>query len=322
MLILTILVKQKSKQMNRRESIQTLGLAAGALLVPGIKGCTGESRALQKQQTEFKYCLNTSTIRGQKQGLLKDIETAARAGYDSIELWIRDIESFLSNGNTLQELNRYIKDTGIEVASAIGFAPWMSDIDEISKQGFAQMRKEMEMMAALGCQRIAAPPAGTFKDNDLDLFEAGYRYRELLALGRETGVMPQLEFWGSSDKLFHMGQILMMAAVASDDDTRLLPDIYHMFRGGSGYETLNMISGHMIEIFHMNDFPSTIKRTDQKDADRVYPGDGAAPMQKIMQMLSGMGGTMHLSLELFNPDYWEKDALEVSRTGLQKMQQL
>lgn len=308
--------------MNRRESLQTLGLAAGVLLIQGMKGCTGKERSSGKQQTEFKFCLNTSTIRGQKQGLLKDIETAARAGYDSIELWVRDIEQYLNSGNTLNELNRYIKDTGIEVASAIGFAPWMSDIEEVSKQGFDQMKNEMEMMAALDCQRIAAPPAGTFREDKLDLFAAGQRYRELLALGRETGVMPQLEFWGASEKLFHMGQLLMMAAVASDKDTRLLPDVYHMFRGGSGYETLDMISGHMIEIFHMNDFPANIPRTEQKDADRVFPGDGAAPMQTIMQSLSDMGGRIHLSLELFNPGYWEKDALEVAKTGLEKMREM
>jgi 2-keto-myo-inositol isomerase len=111
----------------------------------------------------------------------------------------------------------------------------------------------------------------------------------------------------------------MIAAVAGDPDVRLLPDVYHMFRGGTDYNTLKMLQGHTIEIFHMNDYVAHIPGHEQTDADRVYPGDGAAPMQQIMDDLKAMGGIKYLSLELFNRKYWEQDALTVARTGLEKM---
>jgi 2-keto-myo-inositol isomerase len=300
--------------MNRRESLQTIGIAAATLVIPGL-GCARDV----KQESKFRFCLNTSTISGQQLGLKKNIEIAAEAGYDSMELWVRDVQAYVNDGNTLESLNRYISDAGLEVANAIGFAPWMADDEEVSLQGFAQMKEEMEMMAAIGCTRIAAPPAGQFLNPDIDLFKAGEKYRRLIALGRETGVMPQLEFWGASPVLYHIGQILMIAAVAGDPDVRLLPDVYHMFRGGTDYDTLKMLQGHTIEIFHMNDYVAHIPRHEQTDADRVYPGDGAAPMQQIMDDLKAMGGIKYLSLELFNRTYWEQDALTVARTGLEKM---
>jgi hypothetical protein len=37
-------------------------------------------------------------------------------------------------------------------------------------------------------------------------------------------------------------------------------------------------------------------------------------------MVRSTGATPVLSLELFNPVYYKRDALEVARTGLQKMQ--
>lgn len=300
--------------MNRRESLQTMGLAAAALMIPQVS-CTN---SLGKK-TRFRYCLNTSTIRGQQQGLLKDIDTAARTGYDSLELWVRDVQAYIKDGHTIGSLNTYIRDAGLEVANAIGFAPWLSDDDEISRKGFTQMREEMELMADLGCSRIAAPPAGQFIDPELDLFQAGEKFRRLIALGRETGVMPQLEFWGASPVLFHMGQIMMIAAVAGENDVKLLPDVYHMFRGGSSYETLRMLQGNTIDIFHINDFPGDKPRIEQVDADRVMPGDGAAPMQQIVDDLYEMGGVKYLSLELFNPGYWQQDAQEVANLGLLKM---
>lgn len=266
----------------------------------------------------FRYCLNTSTISGKSHGLLTYVEVASKAGYDGIEVWVGDVEKALEGGHTLASLKTHISDKGLIVESAIGFAPWMAEGDS----GFVQMKKEMEMLAGIGCQRIAAPPAGLPADKELDLFKAGMRYRKLLELGRETGVMPQLEFWGSSPVLWHLGQVLMIAATADDPDVKILPDVYHMFRGGSGFHALKMLSGDLIDIFHLNDYPANKARAEQNDADRVYPGDGHAPIIQILTDLKNMGGEKILSLELFNRAYWEEDPLQVAKTGLDKMKAL
>jgi len=180
----------------------------------------------------------------------------------------------------------------------------------------------MEMMAQIGCTRIAAPPIGVKKDTPPDLYIMGGRYKQLIELGRKTGVMPQLEFWGASGTLFQFGQALMVAASANDPDVRILADAYHMFRGNSGFEGLKMVNGNLIEIFHMNDYPGTIERGKQNDSDRVFPGDGVAPLKQILTDLKKMGGPKVLSLELFNPEYYKMDPLEVAKTGLEKMKNL
>jgi len=78
----------------------------------------------------------------------------------------------------------------------------------------------------------------------------------------------------------------------------------------------------VIEVFHMNDFVASIPREQQQDKDRVYPGDGIAPIKQILTDLKQMGGTKILSLELFSEDYWKQDPLLVARTGLNKMKEL
>jgi sugar phosphate isomerase/epimerase len=247
--------------------------------------------------------------------LLKYIDIAAEAGYDGIELWVRDVKSYLESGYSAASLKTYIDNSRLKVENAIGFAPWISG----GKPGMEQMQEEMELMASIGGNRIAAPPAGVAEDKPLDLFMAGEKYAEVLELGRKTGVMPQLEFWGASKSLWHLGQTLMVAAAANDADARLLPDVYHLFRGGSGFDGLKMLNGEMIEIFHMNDYPAATPRLEQVDADRVYPGDGVAPLRQILTDLKNMGSPKTLSLELFNRTYWQQDPLEVAKTGLAKM---
>lgn len=300
----------------RRSAIKTLGLTTGLMAATGIL----EASPKRKKASQFSFCLNTSTIMGQKPGLIGYLDIASKAGYDGVELWIRDIQEYIAAGNSVSGLKKYIEDSGLKFENAIGFAPWMVDDDVKRKAGMEQMEQEMELLASLGCTRVAAPAAGVTAP--LDLFKAGERYKALLDLGRKTGVMPQLEFWGAFPFFYHLGQVLMVAAIANDPDARILPDVYHLFRGGSGYNGLKMLSGTAIEIFHMNDFVASIPREEQADKDRVYPGDGAAPIKEILSDLKDMGGKKVLSLELFNQEYWKQDAFTVAKTGLEKMKKL
>jgi 2-keto-myo-inositol isomerase len=300
-------------RISRRNALSAMAL--GTLGLTNPVPLRGE---VSKSPSTFRYCLNTSTISGKNPGLLKYIEIASKAGYDGIEVWVKDVEAALKAGQSLSSLKRFIEDHGLQVESAIGFAPWMTD----GEAGFIQMEKEMQMLAGIDCRRIAAPPAGVPVVKALDLFAVGEKYKKLLDLGRKIGVMPQLEFWGSSPVLWHLGQVLMIAAVADDPDVKILPDVYHMFRGGTGFDALKMLNGSLIDIFHMNDFPENKPREQQDDADRVYPGDGAAPMSQILIDLNNMGGEKVLSLELFNRNYWEEDPYLVAERGLAKMKSL
>ena len=303
--------------MNRRNAIKTLGLATGLAFVPELTFSEAK-----KPAGKFKFCLNTSTIRGQNTGLQKSIEIAARAGFDSVELWVQEVKEYKTQNGSLKSLKKFLDDNHITVEDAIGFAPWMVDDEQQRKAGFAQMKEEMELMAELGCKRIAAPSSGVKADAQLDLYKVGERYKQLLDMGRQTGVMPQLEFWGSSPVFYHFGQALMAAAAANDPDVKILPDVYHLFRGGSGFDCLKMVNGNLIDVIHVNDFPSAIPREQQQDKDRVYPGDGVAPYKQIITDLANMGGTKVLSLELFNLEYWKNDPLTVAKTGLEKMKKV
>ncbi len=305
--------------MKRKEVLMALGLTtAGIALNPQLSVSQEEKAAPAK----FKFCLNTSTISGEKASVKKYIEIASQAGYDGVELWVRDVVAYKNEGNSLKVLKKFLDDSHIVVYDAIGFAPWMAENEAQRKAGFVQMKDEMEMMAELGCVRIAAPSSGVPANIPLDLFKIGERYKQLLDLGRQTGVMPQLEFWGGSPVFYSLGQALMVAAIANDPDVHILPDVYHLFRGGSGFEGLKMINGKILDVIHFNDFVSTIPREQQKDENRVYPGDGVAPFKEIIADLSNMGGIKILSLELFNKEYWKQESLVIAKTGLSKMRKL
>lgn len=298
--------------------ISRRGFISGASLATvGLLPMNAFSLNSKHKSTIFKFCLNTSTIRGQNPGLKAYIDIASRVGFDGVELWVRDVREFLESGSSVEWLRDYILQRKLTVEGAIGFAPWIK-----GSEGMAEMKSDMELMASIGCKRIAAPASGFGKGEVLNPIEAANKYRELLEYGLKIGIRPCLEFWGTSPVLNHMGQVLEIAAHTNHSKAAILADVYHMFRGGSGFDTLRLLNGNVMELFHMNDYPGNLPREEQADKDRVYPGDGVAPLKDILQSLKEMGGEKVLSLELFNPVYWEQDMAEVAKTGLAKMKQL
>ena len=276
---------------------------------------------LDVDQFEPRYCLNTSTIRGQGLSLAEEVELAAKVGYDGIEPWIREIETYRDEGGSLDDLRKRIADAGLSVESAIGFARWIVDDEDARNAGLEQMKRDMNLVRSIGGSRIAAPPVGATRGDasKISLFTVAERYRTVLEIGEEIGVTPQAEIWGSSKNLSRLGEALFVAVESGHRSACVLPDVYHIFRGGSEFTGLSLLAGGAVHCFHVNDYPGGKDRTEYNDADRVFPGDGIAPLGEIMTMLRMSGFRGALSLELFNRGYWERPAEEVAREGLEKM---
>lgn len=302
------------KQLSRREILTAGGLAA----------CAGSSRpavAAAPASPGFRFCLNTATLQGFKLDLLQVVEIAAKAGYHAIEPWLNLISAYVQGGGSLPEMRKRIAGAGLNVESAIAFATWMVDDPAKRAAGLEQAKREMEMVAQLGGKRIAAPPAGANTGAEIPLPRIAERYRALLELGDQMGVVPELEFWGSSVNLNRLDQAVFAAMQTGHPKACVLADVFHLYKGGSGFLTLRMLSAEAMPVLHMNDYPATPPRAAITDRDRVYPGDGVAPLNQILWDLHRTNPGLVLSLELFNPEYWKGDPLQTARTGLVKMQQ-
>ncbi|MDB5330242.1 MAG: sugar phosphate isomerase/epimerase [Phycisphaerales bacterium] len=270
----------------------------------------------------FGYCLNTATISGANLGIVEELEIAAKAGYQAVEPWLRDIEGYTKKGGSLKDLAKRISDLGLTVEDAIGFDEWIVDDDARRAKGLEAMKRDMDTVAQIGGKRIAAPPAGATKDVTLDLRKAAERYHDLLELGDKTGVQPLLELWGFSQNLSRVGEVAFVALEAAHPKASILLDVYHMYKGGSGFAGLPLLNGAALHVLHTNDYPAVPGRDQITDAHRIFPGDGVAPLPQILRGLHASGFRGYLSLELFNHDYWKQSPLKVAQTGIAKMREV
>jgi len=307
-------------RLSRRDWLAATPAALGAgLAVAATATAPAPARAADRTAGEpFGYCLNTSTISGQKLPIAEVVAIAARAGYQGIEPWIRELEQHVQGGGSLEDLGKRIRDHGLSVESAIGFPEWVVDDEGRRRKGLDQARREMAMVRAIGGTRIAAPAAGATDRADLDPRRIAGRYRALLEIGDAIGVVPEVEVWGFSKTLGTLAEAAFVAIAADHPRACVLPDVFHLHKGGSGFRGIRLLNPAAIGIFHVNDYPD-LPLDKVTDADRVYPGDGVAPFKELLRDLGAIGYRGMLSLEVFNRDYWKQDALTVARTGLEKL---
>jgi sugar phosphate isomerase/epimerase len=285
---------------------------------------TSQLRSAEEgDQTEaFRFALNTATIRGHNLSIAEEVEIAARAGYDAIEPWLDRLQQHVERGKSVKDLAKRIRDRGLAVEGCIAFTHWIVDDDTQRQHALEETRRAMDLLRELGANRIAAPPAGATEHADLSLFKAAERYHALLRLGDQIGVTPVVELWGFSKTLRRLGEVAFVAIESGHPKACVLLDVFHLYKGGSGFTAIKQLSAASLPIIHMNDYPAQPPRTEIKDSSRVYPGDGVAPLKQMMRDLRSVDFRGVLSVELFNPTYYKQDPLEVAHTALHKMKQL
>ena len=265
----------------------------------------------------FGYCLNTSTIRGNKLDIVGVVTAASKAGFHAIEPWITELDAYTSSGGSLKDLGKRIADAGLTVEGAIAFNSFLEDDDARRAAAMERLKVDMDKVAQIGGKRIAAPPGSPKVTVSLD--NAAKYYREALEMGEKVGVQPLLELWGTHPLLGPLSRGIYVTVAAGRPDASLLLDVFHLYKSGTAFTALKQINGASLHLMHLNDYPQAADPSTLNDGSRIYPGDGVAPLRQILRDLRDSGFRGYLSLELFNQEYWARSADENLKTAMEKI---
>lgn len=313
-----------SRPLSRRDLIKSAPLGAAALAA----GCASTGKAQPTEHTAdaqrwqggaspWPICLDSATIRPSP--LAAKIRIAAAAGYDAIEPWEGELHQYEQDGGNLKDLGKQVRDAGLFVPSVIGLWGAIPPTREQFDASLTDTRRRMRQAADLGAEFIQVVPQPARPLAQFDPKWAADRYRELLEIGiNDYNIKPAMVFVEFLEGSKRMGQAAAIAIDADHAEGRIIPDVFHMLIGGSGFNGLKHLNGDFFAIFQFNDAPAGIPVDQLKDEHRVYPGDGILPLTDILVDLKQTGFKRCVSLELYNPTYWEQDHLTVAKTGLEK----
>ena len=261
----------------------------------------------------MKLSFNGATT--MKADLPTDIRAAAAAGFDYVEIWAAKLRKFLQENSTA-DLKALFVENGIKPLSikSIEHATLRDDA------AYAQIKSECEELSsiaeAIGCPYIVVVP-GKLPPGGLSSYEVIEEsvgvLRELASIGERHSVALALEFLGQTDCSVQTLELADEIVVkVNRRNIGLVIDSFHFYTGGSTIKMIEALDPKRLFIFHIND-AEDLPRQRLTDANRVLPGLGILPLKEIIAAFKKIGFDANASVEIFRPEYWERDPFELAR---------
>ena len=255
---------------------------------------------------------NTSSAAGYRRSL----EGWARAGIKNVELTNNLLDEFLKS-DSLPAAKRVLTDLGLTpVSSACGvFGLW-----EPNPKRAAQLdafKKRCDQFASLGLTKIYSPTPTTEKFTEEDYKRGVANMRENGDIAKQFGMVVMAEAVRTSTFIGTLPTMLKMMREAAHPNVAPLLDFYHFWSGLNKLEDLDQIRQGEIGHVHFQDVPD-MPRELLDNTTRIIPGDGVAPLNRMLRTLADKGYAGPLSVELFLPKFQQGDPYEVAREIRQK----
>ncbi|HVF48903.1 MAG TPA: sugar phosphate isomerase/epimerase family protein [Pyrinomonadaceae bacterium] len=260
----------------------------------------------------MKLALNGATT--MKADLQTDIRAASAAGFDCLEIWAAKLRRFLAS-NTTAELKELLDASGLEPYS-INSIERITYRDENARDALRQECAELCRVASeIGCPYVVVVP-GPLPEGESRagvVAESARVLGELGELAGEHGVGLAFEFLGQTDCSVQTLELASeIVGRVGRANVGLVIDSFHFYAGGSTIASIEALDAGRLFIFHIND-AEDLPRAELADRHRLLPGLGILPLKEIVGALRRTGYDRVASVEIFRPEYWERDPVELAR---------
>lgn len=248
--------------------------------------------------------------------LQTDVVVSAHAGFTGLEVWVAPpskVDRFLAD-HSLAELKALFQNHHVTpmTLNAISFIAFRGDEFEAVKE---QCHRLCEIAQAIGCSSIGvvASPTPTWETTwEAIVAEHVLALQALSDIARDYGIKLAFEFlgfgWCSVRTPRGAQEILQKTA---RDNVGMVFDAAHFYAGGGQLHEIEQLDPQSIAVFHLDDLEDTCKEAIT-DATRLLPGLGVIPLGEICARLKAIGFDGPCSVELFRPEYWEWDPLQLA----------
>ncbi len=238
-------------------------------------------------------------------GYRKSLEGWAKAGIRDVEPTAQLLEEFLKTG-TLAGAKRVITDLGLRVVSGAVGVTGLWEPNAKFAENLEAFKKRCEQFAELGAPLVYSPCVTSAKFVAEDYVKCRENIRRVAEVARSFELKVAAEFVRSSTFLASLPTALRLHREAAHATFGILFDCYHFWTGPSRMEDLETIRPGEIIHVHLNDTPEMPRELLDLQT-RVIPGDGVAPMAKMLRKLGEKGYRGPASVELFLPTFQTAD---------------
>jgi len=258
---------------------------------------------------KMKLSLHQYTSAGA--GYRKSLEGWAKAGVRNVEPTSGLLDEFLKT-DTMASAKRVITDNGLTVVSAAVGTTGLWEPNPKFDANLEAFKKRCEQFAELGAPLVYSPCATAAKFSQDDYARGVDNIRRVATVAEQFKLKVGAEFVRSSTYMASLPTALRLHREAAHRNFGIIFDCYHFWSGPSKLEDMDMIKPGEIIHAHLND-TQNLPRELLDLQSRVIPGDGVAPLAKILHKLAERGYSGPISVELFLPQYQQADPFELAK---------
>jgi sugar phosphate isomerase/epimerase len=238
------------------------------------------------------------------------MEGWAKAGIRAVEPNLLRVREFAQK-ESVAAARRLLDDLGLRPVSSSNQLG-IPEPGDARLKSLEDLKWKVELAQAIGADRIVAPSAGTGMYTEDDYRRGADNLREAGEIARPFGVTVMLEFARTSRFAGSLPTALKLVRDANHPNVRVMMDTYHFWGGISKFEDLELLRDGELHHLHFEDVPADPPREIQGQPHRAFPGEGIAPLRRIVEVLKRKKYAGPASFETFNPTVQATDPYQVA----------
>src|SRR5437867_3140060 len=248
------------------------------------------------------------------------MEGYAKAGIRAVEPDLTKVREFVMKESPAAA-KRLLQDLGLRAVSSSNQLG-LPEPSEQRARNLEDLKWKLELAEAIGADRIVMPSAGTGTYTEDDYKKGVDNLREAGEMAKPSGVSLMLEFTRTSRFASCLPTALKLVREANHPNIKVMMDTYHFWGGISKFEDLELLGDGELHHLHFEDVPADPPREIQGQPDRVFPGDGIAPLRRIVELLKRKKYGRAASLEMFSPMIQAMDPYQVAQKARAAIERL
>jgi 2-keto-myo-inositol isomerase len=241
------------------------------------------------------------------------MEGWARAGIRAVEPDLPKVREFTQRESP-SAARRLLNDLGLRAVSSSNQL-FLEEPGERRASSLEALRWKVELAEIIGADRLVVPSAASGRYDSVDVYsEVVDNLREAAEIARPHNVSLMVEFTRASTLINNLRTALMVVRRADHPNLRVMLDTFHFWSGLSKFEDLEYLEEGELHHLHFEDTVGDppLEVFGGGQPYRAYPGEGIAPLRRIVEVLQRKGYRGPASLELFDPEVRARDPYEVA----------
>lgn len=253
-----------------------------------------------------------------------DIHAYGDAGAEAVELWLTKVEDYLKN-HSVGDFKDLIASRNLKIAAGSVQGGILFSQGEVRKAAWDLFEQRLQLCSMLQIPTlvivpdiVVATPNASIDQTDIERGQISAR--QAAELAAKFNVRLALEFQGRAPFLNNLESAVSFTDSIQHPNLGLCVDLHHFYVGPSKYEDLRYLTPANLFHVQLSDL-ADVPRELASDSDRILPGDGDFAIAPFVERLREIGYAGFVSLEVWNPTFWQISPSQVADIGLTSLRQ-